>query len=66
MRYEVEIKIALDGPAALRARLAEQGAVYAGRAFEINRLFDTPAGALRHAGCALRIRTSRPCGADGV
>ncbi|MBW7906365.1 MAG: class IV adenylate cyclase [Phycisphaerae bacterium] len=66
MRHEVEIKVALDGPATLRARLAEQGAALDGRMFETNRLFDTPAGALRNAGCALRVRTARPCGADGV
>lgn len=63
MAQEIEIKLALADPEALRARLVALGGAPRERVQEDNRLFDTPGRALRNADVGLRIRTSRPLGA---
>jgi len=60
MAKEIEAKFRLADPGGLRARLAALGAVRSGRVLETNRIFDTPEGRLRQAGCGLRVRTCRP------
>jgi adenylate cyclase class 2 len=60
MGMEIEIKLRLSNPQTLRERLAACGATHAGRAYEVNTIFDTPGGSLRSADCALRVRRLRP------
>ncbi|MFO0838547.1 MAG: class IV adenylate cyclase [Phycisphaerae bacterium] len=56
MGAEIEIKLRLAEPAALRRRLVELGAELRGTWFEINRLFDTPEKRLFKQDCGLRVR----------
>jgi adenylate cyclase class 2 len=57
---EIEIKIRLDDPGALRTRLGELEAVRHTRVQEINRIFDTHDRRLLAGDCGLRVRESRP------
>lgn len=57
---EIELKYRLHAPQAMRARLSACGFMFAGRVSETNQLFDDPAGNLRRAGKALRLRSSTP------
>lgn len=59
MAREIEIKVALDDPARLRARLHSLGAAGETPVFEVNSIFDTPDGRLRTARMALRLREIR-------
>ncbi len=61
---EIEMKLPLADPAALRERLEAAGARFVSRVFESNRMFDTPDGELRRQGRGLRIRVSRPIDAS--
>jgi predicted adenylyl cyclase CyaB len=56
MAYEIEVKLRIADPAALRTALQEAGARRESRVLEVNTLFDTPTGGLRSAGRGLRIR----------
>jgi len=60
MAHEIEAKYRLADPAAMRALLLGRGAECVGRVLEINRIFDTPDGALRRADSGLRIRVTQP------
>lgn len=55
-RQEIEIKLRVKDPAALRRRLARLKLRPAGRVHERNTLFDTPPGGLAQHGQLLRIR----------
>lgn len=57
MSPEIELKLRLADPQALRARLGALGAAACGRVLETNHIFDTPDGRLRRADCGLRVRT---------
>ncbi len=57
MPREIEMKFRIVDSATLRAALRESGATPQARRFEINRMFDTPAGDLRRRDCGLRLRT---------
>lgn len=61
---ERECKIAVPSLDAVAGRLRALGAVFDGGGLEDNRLFDTPDGALRARGVALRLRVveGRPGG----
>ncbi|MGH9406542.1 MAG: class IV adenylate cyclase [Terriglobia bacterium] len=55
---EVEIKLKVANPLALKASLKEMGfRRTTPRLLERNIIFDFPDGRLRHAGCVLRLRT---------
>src|SRR5207248_11547754 len=54
--YEVEIKIKVSNPAALKRRLAALGFRVVRRYFESNHLFDFPDQKLRRARTLLRLR----------
>jgi adenylate cyclase class 2 len=56
---EIEAKFAVADHVDLRRRLEAAGGQYIGRAQESNRFFDRPDGALRDAGCGLRVRAIR-------
>lgn len=63
MALEIEIKLKLDDPHGLRARLRAAGAASTGQSvIELNQIFDTSDEALRRQGCALRIRQATPAG----
>lgn len=62
---EIEMKLPLAAPAALREQLQAAGARFVSRVFESNRMFDTPDGELRRQGRGLRVRVSRPIDAGG-
>lgn len=53
---ELELKLRLAGPAALRAALQAAGAEPRGAELETNHIFDTPARTLLRAGQGLRLR----------
>lgn len=59
MAREIEIKLRCPDFDALRRMLRELQAQPAGVVLEYNRLFDTPDGQLRRAGCGLRVRELR-------
>lgn len=59
MGLEIEAKMKLDDPAALRRRLESVGAVLSGEHLETNTFFDAPGAALRRADKGLRLRTDR-------
>lgn len=59
MAREIEIKLRVTDPDALRRRLKAQGAAGGGIVLETNHILDTPDGRLRDADCGLRIRTNR-------
>lgn len=59
MAREIEIKVALDDPARLRARLQALGAAGETPVFEVNWIFDTADERLRAARMALRLREIR-------
>ena len=59
MAEEIEAKVKIAGPDALRRRLADRGAVGGGTVLEVNRLFDDAQGSLRRAGAAVRVREER-------
>lgn len=60
MPRELEAKLPLADPAALRARLAELGSPPAERFTENNRFFDLPGEPLGRSEQALRLRTQTP------
>lgn len=60
MGWEIEIKLRVDDPGALRARLRAMGARWRSTVAEENTLFDTGDGQLRAGDCGLRVRTARP------
>jgi adenylate cyclase class 2 len=60
MGREIEVKLRLDDPAALRARLRTAGGKAQATVLEVNRIFDAADGALRRRGCALRVREATP------
>jgi adenylate cyclase class 2 len=53
---EIEAKIRVADPQALRRRLIERGLRAGETVFEVNRLFDDAGGSLRARGSALRLR----------
>ena len=56
-RLEIEVKLRIDAAGPWPGRLAALGAEPClGRARELDRVFDTPAGTLRAAGVLLRLR----------
>ncbi len=57
MSVELEIKLRLADPAALRATLAALGAIPLGSVLETNHILDTVQGAVRAGGGVLRVRT---------
>ena len=60
MRREIEIKLAVRDPRAVRRRLAELGfRRVSARYFERNALFDSPGRRLRKKGSLLRLRLQR-------
>jgi predicted adenylyl cyclase CyaB len=59
MAREIEIKLRLAEPAALRGRLEALGATSRGTALELNQVFDFDDGRLREADCGLRLREAR-------
>jgi adenylate cyclase class 2 len=65
MHEEIEAKVRIASPEALRRRMAERGMPGGGTVFEVNRLFDDAAGSLRRKGSALRLREERRPG-DGA
>jgi len=56
---EIEAKVRVASPEAFRRAMAERGYPSEGTVFEVNRLFDDPAGSLRRRGCAVRVREER-------
>ena len=58
MPREIELKFRVDDSADLRAALRRAGVAWQAARFEINRMFDTPAGDLRRRDCGLRLRTA--------
>ena len=65
MTKEIEAKFRLSDPVLLRERLRTLDAVWSGRVFETNRIFDTPDRRLRNADCGLRVRQWRSLDTDG-
>jgi adenylate cyclase, class 2 len=65
MPLEIEIKLRITAPEAVRARLIAAGAQRCRQVLEHNQLFDTPDNTLRTAGCGLRIREAAPFAAGG-
>ncbi len=62
MRHEVEVKLEVRNPRALKRRLGELGfGAIRARRFESNRLYDFADGRLRKAGWALRLRFVDGC-----
>jgi adenylate cyclase class 2 len=59
MAIEIEAKMQIDDPAAMRRRLKAAGAKLAGNHLETNTFFDTPTAALRRADKGLRLRANR-------
>jgi adenylate cyclase class 2 len=59
MAEEIEAKVKVVDPAALRRRLAELGAAGGAPVLEVNRLFDDATGSLGRRGAALRVREVR-------
>ena len=53
---ETEVKFLLDDPKAMRRSLRQNGAVSAGKVFEINYRYDDAANRLKAAHCLLRLR----------
>lgn len=62
MGIEIEIKLRLADPAAMREQLSVVGASPLGAVLENNTYFDAPDARLRRSDCGLRIRTMRPVG----
>lgn len=62
---EVEIKLKLRDPPALRSRLRALAARCAGTVLEYNAIFDTRDARLRRQGRGLRVRQTRPAHAAG-
>ncbi|MEW6252360.1 MAG: class IV adenylate cyclase [Planctomycetota bacterium] len=60
MPLEIEIKLRIADDSAVRRALQARGARHVWRVLETDRILDTPERRLRAAGCALRVRTSRP------
>ncbi len=56
MPLEIEIKLRLNDPDALRSQLRAAGAARAGRVLETNQLLDSPSADLFRSGCGLRVR----------
>jgi adenylate cyclase class 2 len=59
MPLEIEAKLKLSRPAALRRRLRQAGAVLQGRLIELDTFFDTPKRTLLAADSGLRLRQQR-------
>ncbi len=59
MPQEIEVKLRVNDPAALDARLAELTSEPPLELFEINTYFDTPEGVLRDSNQGLRLRVER-------
>jgi adenylate cyclase class 2 len=59
MATEIEAKLRVADPEAIRAVLGRLRARPAGRVFEVNRLFDTADRRLERADCGLRVRAQR-------
>jgi adenylate cyclase class 2 len=59
MPTEIEIKLRLDNPDALRQCLRRSGATRVAAVLETNRMFDTPERTFLNAGCGLRVREVR-------
>jgi adenylate cyclase class 2 len=66
MAEEIEAKVKVADPEALRRRLAARGLAAVGPVLEVNRLFDDDAGSLRGSGAALRLREERPAEGGAV
>lgn len=64
MGSEIEIKLRLDDPTALRERLRRRGATLLSHVSESNTLLDTAERNLFSQGCGLRIRTTRALSSD--
>lgn len=64
MPQEIEIKLRIDSPDSIRARLKSCGGRRVGLSHETNRIFDTPTGDLFAADCGLRLRVTRSDGQD--
>lgn len=60
MATELEIKLRIGDPVALRERLRASGAEMRGRVFETNTFLDTAEHALFERGSGLRVRVTRP------
>jgi adenylate cyclase class 2 len=60
MPDEIEAKIRITDPEALRRQMAARGLVAGGTVLEINRLFDDGEDSLTRSGSALRLREERP------
>ena len=65
MTKEIEAKFRLSDPELLRERLRRLDAVWSGRVFETNSIFDTPDRRLRNADRGLRVRQWQSLDADG-
>ena len=65
MAIELEIKIRVESHEPIRERLRDAGAEYVSRVLETNRILDLPDGALRQAGCGLRVRSVEVLDGDG-
>ncbi len=65
MAIELEIKIHVESHEPIRIALRDAGAEYVSRVLETNRLLDLPDGALRRAGCGLRVRSVEVLDGDG-
>lgn len=59
MTEEIEAKVRVASPEAVRRRVAALGAEARGPVLEVNRLFDDAEGSLRAGGAALRLREER-------
>lgn len=64
MPTEIEAKFRLEDVVAFRARLEQAGTPVGPPVLETNRIFDTPDGRLRAAGCGLRVREVRSLAGD--
>ena len=65
MPTEIEVKLRLERPEALRERLTRLGADCLGTVRESNWILDAADGSLRSQGCALRVRSEHPQAAAG-
>ncbi len=59
MPQEIEAKVPVESPEAVRKKLEAIGSPCQGTVFEVNRLFDDAAETLRRQGAALRVREER-------
>lgn len=57
MPIELESKVRVSSHEPIQERLRASGATYIGRVLETNRILDREDGALREAGCGLRVRS---------